>query len=103
MSVVPMGFKGPFYSDNKSYSRFLPCARAFNGDGKLIDIRIQDYSYSGFQDYVILHSYIFVNVGSRSKKNVSSNLQVLGCEFYFTKNFTGCERRMHLFIYLSSG
>ena len=23
-------------------------------------------------------------------------LQELGCEFFFTKNFTGCERRMHL-------
>ena len=29
-------------------------------------------------------------------------LQELGCEFFLTKNFTGCERRMHLLIYLSS-
>ena len=29
---------------------------------------------------------------------LDSNNNKLGCEFFFIKNFTGCERRMHLLI-----
>ena len=65
---------------------------------------------------LILKKY-FINVKTMGKyKNVKKNLYLkkiksppdefifhnykIGCEIFLTKNFTGCERRMHILIYL---